>query len=45
MAEKNILMIVGDYGEDYEIMVPYQSLQMVGHQVDTVCPEKKQVKK
>jgi len=41
MAEKNILMIVGDYGEDYEIMVPYQSLQMVGHQVDTVCPEKK----
>lgn len=40
MEEKKILMIVGDYGEDYEIMVPYQSLQMVGHQVDAVCPKK-----
>ncbi|SFG09980.1 protease I [Halopelagius inordinatus] len=37
---KRILMIVGDFGEDYEIMVPYQALTMVGHEVDTVCPEK-----
>ncbi|WP_311172038.1 DJ-1/PfpI family protein [Halobellus ordinarius] len=37
---KNILMIVGDFGEDYETMVPYQALEMVGHNVDTVCPEK-----
>ncbi|MFC6825839.1 DJ-1/PfpI family protein [Halopelagius fulvigenes] len=39
MAE-NILMIVGDFGEDYEIMVPYQALTMVGHEVDAVCPDK-----
>ncbi len=37
---KNILMIVGDFGEDYEIMVPFQTLQTVGHEVDAVCPEK-----
>jgi protease I len=37
---KSILMIVGDFGEDYEIMVPYQALQMVGHRVDAVCPDK-----
>jgi protease I len=37
---KDILMIVGDFGEDYEIMVPFQALQMVGHDVDAVCPEK-----
>lgn len=37
---KRILMIVGDFGEDYEIMVPYQALTMVGHEVDAVCPEK-----
>jgi len=37
---KLILMIVGDFGEDYEIMVPYQALQMVGHRVDAVCPDK-----
>lgn len=40
MAAKKLLMIVGDYGEDYEIMVPFQALQMVGHQVDAVCPDK-----
>ena len=38
---KKILMIVGDFGEDYEIMVPFQALQAVGHQVDAVCPDKK----
>jgi len=41
MARKNILMIVGDFVEDYEAMVPYQMLTMVGHHVHTVCPGKK----
>lgn len=38
---KRILQIVGDYGEDYEIMVPFQALQAVGHRVDAVCPGKR----
>ena len=41
MAAKRILMLVGDYVEDYEAMVPFQVLQMVGHRVDAVCPNKK----
>lgn len=41
MAAKKILMLVGDYVEDYEAMVPYQILTMVGHTVHTVCPGKK----
>jgi len=41
MAQKKILMLVGDFVEDYEAMVPYQMLLMVGHLVDTVCPDKK----
>src|SRR5437868_13666441 len=41
MAGKRILMIVGDYVEDYEVMVPFQALLMVGHQVHAVCPNKK----
>jgi protease I len=41
MAAKRILMLVGDYVEDYEAMVPFQMLLMVGHQVDTVCPGKR----
>jgi protease I len=41
MAAKKILMLVGDFVEDYEAMVPYQMLVMVGHNVDTVCPGKK----
>ena len=36
-----ILQLVGDFVEDYEAMVPYQMLLMVGHSVDTVCPGKK----
>ena len=36
-----LLMLVGDYVEDYEVMVPFQALQMVGHTVDAVCPGKK----
>ena len=35
-----ILMITGDYTEDYETMVPFQTLQACGHQVDAVCPGK-----
>jgi protease I len=41
MAGKRILMLVGDFGEDYEIMVPFQALQAVGHTVHAVCPDKK----
>ncbi len=41
MAKKKILMFVGDFMEDYEAMVPFQILTMVGHQVDAVCPDKK----
>ncbi len=41
MAAKQILMIVGDFVEDYECMVPFQALQMVGHTVHAVCPDKK----
>jgi protease I len=40
MAAKTILMLVGDFVEDYEVMVPFQALQMVGHHVDAVCPHK-----
>src|SRR4051794_542049 len=38
---KRILMIVGDFVEDYEVMVPFQALQVVGYNVDAVCPDKK----
>ncbi len=38
---KKLLMLVGDYVEDYEVMVPFQALQAVGHSVDAVCPDKK----
>ena len=38
---KKILMLCGDYGEDYETMVPFQALSMVGHKVHAVCPGKK----
>jgi deglycase len=41
MATKKILMLVGDYAEDYEVMVPFQALQMIGHTVHAVCPDKK----
>lgn len=41
MAAKKILMLVGDYVEDYEVMVPFQMLLMVGHTVHAVCPGKK----
>lgn len=38
---KKILMLVGDFTEDYEIMVPFQALQMIGYTVDAICPDKK----
>lgn len=41
MAMKKILMLVGDFVEDYEVMVPFQMLVMVGHKVHAVCPGKK----
>jgi protease I len=41
MAAKTILMLVGDYVEDYEVMVPFQALQMAGHTVHAACPNKK----
>ncbi|GGC71708.1 DJ-1/PfpI family protein [Undibacterium terreum] len=41
MAAKNLLLLVGDFVEDYETMVPYQALLAVGHNVHAVCPDKK----
>jgi len=41
MKSAKLLLLAGDYVEDYEIMVPFQALQMVGHTVDAVCPGKK----
>ena len=41
MAAKKILMLVGDYVEDYEVMVPFQTLLTVGHTVHAVCPGKR----
>jgi protease I len=41
MKSAKILVLAGDFVEDYEIMVPFQALQMVGHIVEAVCPGKK----
>lgn len=41
MAVRKILMLVGDFVEDYEVMVPFQALTMVGCAVDAVCPNKR----
>ena len=38
---KQILLLAGDFVEDYEIMVPFQMLQMLGYTVHAVCPDKK----
>jgi protease I len=40
MGAKKILVLVGDFVEDYEVMVPFQALLMVGHTVHAVCPDK-----
>ena len=39
---KKILILAGDFVEDYELMVPFQCLQMLGYDVDVVCPDKKE---
>ena len=41
MTAKKILFLVGDFAEDYEVMVPFQALSMLGYVVHAVCPEKK----
>jgi protease I len=41
MKKAKLLLLAGDFVEDYEIMVPFQALQMVGHTVDAVCPGKR----
>lgn len=41
MSSKKILFLVGDFVEDYEVMVPFQMLLMVGHHCHAVCPGKK----
>src|SRR5436190_10025490 len=41
MAAKKLLLLTGDFVEDYEVMVPFQALLMVGHTVHAVCPGKK----
>lgn len=41
MTDKHILLLAGDYTEDYETMVPFQALSMLGYVVHAVCPEKK----
>jgi protease I len=38
---RKILLLCGDFAEDYETMVPFQTLQAVGHEVHAVCPDKK----
>ena len=40
MGGKRILMLVGDFVEDYEVMVPFQALLMLNHDVRAVCPGK-----
>src|ERR1700743_3593681 len=45
MSRKKILFLTGDYAEDYETMVPFQMLLMVGHEVHAVCPGKKKGEK
>src|SRR5688572_15769656 len=42
---RRILMLVGDFVEDYEVMVPFQALQAVGHTVHAVCPERREGQK
>jgi protease I len=41
MKSAKLLLLAGDFVEDYEIMVPFQALQMVGQTVHAVCPGKK----
>ena len=41
MSKQRIVLLAGDYVEDYEIMVPFQALQMLGHTVHAICPGKR----
>src|SRR6187455_850093 len=41
MTSKRILLLAGDFVEDYEVMVPFQALQLLDYSVDVVCPGKK----
>ncbi|BFN13393.1 DJ-1/PfpI family protein [Marinobacter sp. RI1] len=41
MSNKKLLLLAGDFTEDYETMVPFQALTMLGYEVHAVCPEKK----
>ncbi|MBS0206550.1 MAG: DJ-1/PfpI family protein [Planctomycetes bacterium] len=41
MSSKRILLLAGDFVEDYEVMVPFQALQVMGYAVDAVCPGKR----
>lgn len=40
MSSQRVLLLAGDFVEDYEVMVPFQALQVLGYQVDVVCPDK-----
>ncbi|MCA9060689.1 MAG: DJ-1/PfpI family protein, partial [Planctomycetaceae bacterium] len=40
MSNIRVLLLAGDFVEDYEIMVPFQTLQTLNIQVDAVCPDK-----
>src|SRR3974390_529624 len=40
MTAKRILLLTGDFVEDYEVMVPFQALPILGYAVDVVCPDK-----
>lgn len=40
MADTKILMLAGDFVEDYEVMVPFQALQMLGYTIHVACPDK-----
>lgn len=41
MTTKKLLLLAGDFTEDYETMVPFQALSMLGYEVHAVCPDKK----
>lgn len=41
MPGKKILMLVGEFTEEYEIFVYQQAMEAVGHTVHVVCPDKK----
>ena len=41
MSNKKLLLLAGDFTEDYETMVPFQALTMLGYEIHAVCPDKK----